>query len=360
VLSEISAGIVGLDALEHVSAINRHAANFLGISSDDAIGLGIRDLAPEIAELLDKVSLHRVEEQEVDIVRKAETRRVRVRASGLETGGAVLTFDDITRLIAAQRNAAWKDVARRIAHEIKNPLTPIQLSAERLRKKYRGQIAQDGETFDRLTDTIVRQVGDIGRMVDEFSAFARMPAPTFAEEEAAELVRATVFSQRVARADIAVEVVEPLPEVKVVCDGRMLGQALGNVLKNGGEAISSRLMRDQGSEQGAPDGDGPNSDGIVGHIRVEMAEEAGFLTIAVEDDGVGLPEKDRDRLTEPYVTTREKGTGLGLAIVKRILEDHGGELELSDAREGPGALVILRLLPSARVKPVSKPATVTV
>ena len=338
VLSEISAGIVGLDALEHVSAINRHAANFLGVSSEDAIGLNIRELAPEIAELLDKASLHRVEEQEVDLVRKGETRRVRVRISGMETGGAVLTFDDITRLIAAQRNAAWKDVARRIAHEIKNPLTPIQLSAERLRKKYRGQITQDGETFERLTDTIVRQVGDIGRMVDEFSSFARMPAPTFAEEEAAELVRATAFSQRVARADIAVEVVEPLPEIRVVCDGRMLGQALGNVLKNGGEAITSRLLRDHGTEQGVPD-----ADGLVGHIRVEMAVEDGFLTIAVEDDGIGLPDKDRDRLTEPYVTTREKGTGLGLAIVKRILEDHGGEFYLTDAKTLSGARAVMRL-----------------
>ncbi len=340
VLSEISAGIVGLDVLEQISAINRHAANFLGIASDDAVGLKIRDLAPEITELLDKVSLHRVEEQEVDIVRKGETRRVRVRVSGLETGGAVLTFDDITRLVAAQRNAAWKDVARRIAHEIKNPLTPIQLSAERLRRKYRSQISQDGETFDRLTDTIVRQVGDIGRMVDEFSAFARMPAPTFSEEEAAEMIRATAFSQRVARADIAVEVVEPLPEVKVVCDGRMMSQALGNVLKNGGEAITSRLMRDFGSETG---NGGAGADGIVGHLRVEMAVEEGFLTIAVEDDGIGLPDKDRDRLTEPYVTTREKGTGLGLAIVKRILEDHGGDFYLTDAKTLSGARAVLRL-----------------
>ncbi len=338
VLSEISAGIVGLDVMEHVSAINRHAANFMGVSSEDAIGLNIRELAPEISELLDKVSLHRVEEQEVDIVRKGETRRVRVRVSGLETGGAVLTFDDITRLIAAQRNAAWRDVARRIAHEIKNPLTPIQLSAERLRRKYRTQIVQDGDTFDRLTDTIVRQVGDIGRMVDEFSSFARMPAPTFAEEEAAELVRATAFSQRVARADVAVEVVEPLPEVKVVCDGRLMGQALGNVLKNGGEAITSRLMRDHGNEQGVAD-----ADAIVGHIRVEMEVEDGFLVIAVEDDGIGLPDKDRDRLTEPYVTTREKGTGLGLAIVKRILEDHGGEFYLTDAKTLSGARAILKL-----------------
>jgi two-component system, NtrC family, nitrogen regulation sensor histidine kinase NtrY len=337
VLSEISAGIVGLDEEEQISAINRHAANFIGIPRDDATGLKIRDVAPEIAELLDKVSVHRVEEQEVDLVRRGETRRVRVRVSGLETGGAVLTFDDITRLIAAQRNAAWKDVARRIAHEIKNPLTPIQLSAERLRRKYRAQIETDVETFDRLNDTIIRQVGDIGRMVDEFASFARMPAPNFAEEEAAELVRSCVFSQRVARADIVIDIVEPLPELRVVCDGRMLGQALGNVLKNGGEAISSRLLRDHGTDVTTP------ADGIVGHLRVEMTAEDGFLMITVEDDGIGLPEKDRDRLTEPYVTTREKGTGLGLAIVKRILEDHGGEFWLTDAVHLSGARAVLRL-----------------
>ena len=342
VLSEISAGIIGLDAFDQVSAINRHAANFLGIASSEAIGVGIRELAPEIVELMDKVSVHRVEETEVDLVRRGETRRVRVRASALETGGAVLTFDDITRLIAAQRNAAWKDVARRIAHEIKNPLTPIQLSAERLRKKYRGQILTDGETFDRLTDTIVRQVGDIGRMVDEFASFARMPAPNFAEEDAAELVRAAVFAQRVARPDIAFTLIEPLPEVKLVCDGRMLSQALGNVLKNGGEAISSRLLRDKGREDWTADGEAA-ADGVLGHLRVTARLEEGFLTIEVEDDGIGLPEKDRDRLTEPYVTTREKGTGLGLAIVKRILEDHGGEFWLTDAEHLSGARAVLRL-----------------
>ncbi|MBP2158290.1 MULTISPECIES: PAS domain-containing sensor histidine kinase [Asticcacaulis] len=337
VLSEISAGIVGIDAFEHISAINRHAASFLGVVSDDAIGVSIRDLAPEITELLDKVSVHRVEEQEVDLVRKGETRRVRVRVSGLETGGSVLTFDDITRLISAQRNAAWRDVARRIAHEIKNPLTPIQLSAERLRKKYRAQIATDGETFERLTDTIVRQVGDIGRMVDEFSSFARMPAPNFSEEDAPELLRAAVFAQRVARADIAIDIIEPLPELHVICDGRLLSQALGNVLKNACEAVSSRLLRDNGVEEIG------NLEGPAGHLRVEMTATPDFVTVMVEDDGIGLPEKDRDRLTEPYVTTREKGTGLGLAIVKRILEDHGGDFFLSDAEHLSGARATLRL-----------------
>jgi two-component system nitrogen regulation sensor histidine kinase NtrY len=335
VLSEISAGIVGIDALEHVSAINRHAANFLGISSEDAIGLNIRDVAPEIAELLDKVSLHRVEEQEVDIVRKAETRRVRVRASGLETGGAVLTFDDITRLIAAQRNAAWKDVARRIAHEIKNPLTPIQLSAERLRRKYRKEIASDLETFDRCTDTIIRQVGDIGRMVDEFSAFARMPAPRFEPANLTEMLRQAVFAQRFQDAEIEVKLEEPGGgDVWVTCDERMIGQALTNILKNAGEAVGGRRLAEPG---------------LRGRITAILVSDAEDLCVTIEDNGVGLPAKDRDRLTEPYVTTREKGTGLGLAIVKRIMEDHGGSLALTDARAPPGARVILKFPTTARL-----------
>ena len=177
---------------------------------------------------------------EVDIARGQETRRLRVRASERGEGGLVLTFDDITRLVAAQRNAAWRDVARRIAHDIKNPLTPIQLSAERLRRKYRKDIHSDLETFDRCTETIIRQVGDIGRMVDEFSAFARMPAPQFALDDAGELLRQAVFAQRVAYPDIAVELEEPGHPVPLLCDGRMLGQALLNVLKNAGEAVAAR------------------------------------------------------------------------------------------------------------------------
>jgi two-component system, NtrC family, nitrogen regulation sensor histidine kinase NtrY len=251
-----------------------------------------------------------------------------VRASQSE-GGLVLTFDDITRLVAAQRNAAWRDVARRIAHEIKNPLTPIQLSAERLRKKYRKDIAAaEVETFDRCTDTIVRQVGDIGRMVDEFSAFARMPAPKFTRHDGGELLRAAVFAQRVASPDISVELEEPTAEVELLADTRMIGQALTNVLKNASEAIEARRAR------------APKHKGL---IRARLTVADGMAAFEVEDNGVGLPAKDRDRLTEPYVTTREKGTGLGLAIVKRILEDHGGELVLADAREGQGALASLRL-----------------
>jgi two-component system nitrogen regulation sensor histidine kinase NtrY len=274
-------------------------------------------------------------EHEVDVARGRDTRRLRIRASRSEAG-LVLTFDDITRLVTAQRNAAWRDVARRIAHEIKNPLTPIQLSAERLRKKFRKLApAEELEVFDRCTDTIVRQVGDIGRMVDEFSAFARMPAPKFSEQDAAELLRAAVFALRVASPDILVELEEP-PEVALMADGHMLGQALTNVLKNASEAVEARRAGEARFE---------------GRIRARLLVDEAGVAFEVEDNGVGLPAKDRDRLTEPYVTTRDKGTGLGLAIVKRILEDHGGELELADARDGQGALVVLRLPPGARVRP---------
>ena len=264
-------------------------------------------------------------EEDIDVVRGTETRRLRVRASvGLD--GLVLTFDDITRLLTAQRNAAWKDVARRIAHEIKNPLTPIQLSAERLKRKYRKEIATDLETFDRCTDTIIRQVGDIGRMVDEFSAFARMPTPKFAEFDITELLRQTVFAQRVADPEVTVELDEPDHPVTLVGDSRMIGQALANVLKNAGEAIGARRMIDAEPP---------------GRIRVSLSVEGPALTINVEDNGIGLPARDRDRLTEPYITTREKGTGLGLAIVKRILEEHGGPLALTAAAEHAGARVSL-------------------
>jgi two-component system nitrogen regulation sensor histidine kinase NtrY len=341
VLAEVSAGVVGLDASGRISAANRQAALLLGLPGDHGRGRTLREVAPEIAALADEAGRGAEAEAEVDVVRGRETRRLRVRASRSEDG-LVLTFDDITRLVAAQRNAAWRDVARRIAHEIKNPLTPIQLSAERLRKKYRKDIAEaELETFDRCTDTIVRQVGDIGRMVDEFSSFARMPAPKFSEQDAAELIRAAVFARRVASPDIDVELEEPTPAVTLLADGGMLSQVLTNVLKNAAEAVSAR------------------KDGSKGRIRARLVSDENGVAFEVEDNGVGLPAKDRDRLTEPYVTTREKGTGLGLAIVKRILEDHGGELELTDARDGVGALAIMRLPTSARARSAPESTIVT-
>jgi two-component system nitrogen regulation sensor histidine kinase NtrY len=257
-----------------------------------------------------------------------------VRGAGQVAEGLVLTFDDITRLVAAQRNAAWKDVARRIAHEIKNPLTPIQLSAERLRRKYRKEITSDLETFDRCTETIIRQVSDIGRMVDEFSAFARMPAPRFEPANLTEMLRQGVFAQRFVDPEIEVVLQETGEDVLINCDARMIGQALTNILKNAGEAVGARRLV---------------TFEPPGRITATLVDDEGDICVIIEDNGVGLPVRDRDRLTEPYVTTREKGTGLGLAIVKRIMEDHEGSLVLTDARDAPGARVTMKFPKSARL-----------
>jgi len=324
VLSGVSAGVIGLDKRGRISAINDSALQLLSISEVEVRGKALAVVAPELAELVRRVEAHI--EEDIDVSREGETRRLRVRIEGGVGGEMVLTFDDITRLVTAQRNAAWRDVARRIAHEIKNPLTPIQLSAERLKRKYRSRIGEDVEIFDRCTDTIIRQVGDIGRMVDEFSSFARMPAPRFTVENPAELLREAVFAQRVAVPGLPVELVEPLPRAKLRCDGRMVGQALANILKNAGEAVAARRA-------------GEDSEATAILARLEIENDV--ATFIIEDDGKGLPVRDRDRLTEPYVTTREKGTGLGLAIVKRICEDHGGELKLSDADTLNGAKICL-------------------
>ena len=328
VLSGVSAGVVGVDRRRRVSAINDSAIELLGIADRDIIGRPLGEVSPELSELAGRAEAHI--EEEIDVAHAGETRRLRVRIEGGLGGEMVLTFDDITRLVTAQRNAAWRDVARRIAHEIKNPLTPIQLSAERLRRRYRKQVGEDVEVFDRCTETIIRQVGDIGRMVDEFSSFARMPAPRFTAENPAELLREAVFAQRVAAPTIGVELVEPLPKVVLHADGRMVGQALTNILKNAGEAVAARRDSDPRPED-------ESRAGILASLKLED----GLAVFTIEDDGPGLPARDRDRLTEPYVTTREKGTGLGLAIVKRICEEHGGELKLADAETLSGARVCL-------------------
>jgi two-component system nitrogen regulation sensor histidine kinase NtrY len=330
VLLGVSAGVLGVDGKGKVSAANRQAGVLLGLS-DKALGQPLSKVAPELAAIAARAAETGGEvEEEIDVARGSETRRLRVRASSASAESLVLTFDDITRLVSAQRNAAWRDVARRIAHEIKNPLTPIQLSAERLRRKYRKEITSDLETFDRCTDTIIRQVGDIGRMVDEFSSFARMPAPKFSDVDPAEMLRQAVFAQKVANPDIQMDVEEAEEGLRLTCDERMVGQALTNILKNAVEAVN-------GAGHAAGEG----------RVTARLVTDGQGLAFEVEDNGVGLPSKDRDRLTEPYVTTREKGTGLGLAIVKRIAEDHGGELTLSDARAGQGARVALHF-PNAR------------
>jgi two-component system nitrogen regulation sensor histidine kinase NtrY len=329
VLSGVSAGVISLDREGRISTANRQALVLLGLPVDGAHGSPLAAAAPEFAEVVAEAAGYGGDaEAEVDVVRDRDTRRLRVRASGHADGGLVLTFDDITRLVTAQRNAAWKDVARRIAHEIKNPLTPIQLSAERLRRKYRKEISTDLDTFDRCTDTIIRQVAGIGRMVDEFSAFARMPAPKFERVDVAELLREAVFAQRVVDPDTEIDLADTLVEAAALCDERMIGQALTNVLKNAGEAIMARRTSEPG---------------LKGRIKARLLVDGEDMAFEVEDNGVGLPAKDRDRLIEPYVTTREKGTGLGLAIVTRIMEDHGGALKLLDASERPGARAVLTL-----------------
>mgnify|MGYP003637803526 CR=1 FL=1 len=350
VLSGVSAGVIGLDRQGRISAVNDSAVQLLGIDAPTVHGKPLASISPELSDLVKRAEAHI--EEDIDVTRDGETRRLRVRIEGGLGGEMVLTFDDITRLVTAQRNAAWRDVARRIAHEIKNPLTPIQLSAERLRRKYRSQVVDDVEVFDRCTETIIRQVGDIGRMVDEFSSFARMPAPRFTAENPAELLREAVFAQRVAAPDIEVDIPDPLPRATLQGDGRMIGQALTNILKNAGESVAARRER----EPRPGDSETP---GVI--ARLDVAD--GMATFIIEDDGVGLPAKDRDRLTEPYVTTREKGTGLGLAIVKRICEDHGGELKLADAEQLGGARVclIFPLKPTGTAgdrKAGSRPSTV--
>lgn len=334
VLSGVSAGVVGLDSEGRITALNRRAGDLLALT-DDAVSQPLVEVAPELETVISEISGGKPNaEVEIDVIRGGETRRLRFRGAGHAVGTLVLTFDDITRLVAAQRNAAWKDVARRIAHEIKNPLTPIQLSAERIRRKYRKDITSDLETFDRCTETIIRQVGDIGRMVDEFSSFARMPAPRFAPADLTEMLRQAVFAQRFVDAETEVALEDPEEEVWVSCDARMVGQALTNILKNAGEAVGARRLA---------------SPEPPGRIVASLVSDDEHLCLVVEDNGVGLPARDRDRLTEPYVTTREKGTGLGLAIVKRIMEDHEGELVLTDALNGTGARVILKFPTTARL-----------
>jgi two-component system nitrogen regulation sensor histidine kinase NtrY len=243
-----------------------------------------------------------------------------------------VTLDDITQLVAAQRTSAWADVARRIAHEIKNPLTPIQLSAERIKRKYGKVILEDKEVFDKCTETIIRQVGDIRCMVDEFSSFARMPKAVLALDDVREVVKEMSFLQKVGLPGIEFEVILPETPVKAAIDRRLIGQCVTNIIKNAGEAIEPMLAAD-------PD--------YKGRIEVSLSVENGLIRIDICDNGIGLPSENRNRLTEPYMTTREKGTGLGLAIVSKIMEEHQGRLVLMDApgvaSGGTGALVRLEL-----------------
>jgi two-component system nitrogen regulation sensor histidine kinase NtrY len=332
VLTGVSAGVIGLDRFGRVNLPNRSASSLLGVDLEESIGHDLAQVAPEMGGLLEEAARRpeRLAQSQVQLVRGTSTRTLLVRIAaelyGREISGYVVTFDDITELLSAQRKAAWADIARRIAHEIKNPLTPIQLAAERLRRRYLKEIKGDTETFTVCTDTIIRHVGDIGRMIDEFSSFARMPAPVLKPENLSEIVRQTVFLQRTAHPEIAFDTIFPARPVTVRCDARLVGQAVINIVKNAIESIETRIVEQSG--------------GPAGQISVSVTEEAGQAAAIVEDNGKGLPRHGRERLTEPYVTTRAKGTGLGLAIVKKIMEDHLGELVLEDA-EPAGARVRL-------------------
>jgi len=333
VLSGVSAGVIGLDCEGRIDLPNRTACDMLAAGSSELSGRPLADVAPEMAELIEKARQRprRGAQGQVQFVggddhARTLLVRVTVEREGGTITGFVVTFDDITELLSAQRKAAWADVARRIAHEIKNPLTPIQLSAERLKRKYLRQIETEAETFQVCTDTIVRHVADIRRMVDEFSEFARLPEPVMAREDLAKLVEHSVFLQATATPEIAFVRDYPRTPAILACDGREVGRAVTNLLRNAIESVQGRS--------------GPPDSLPRGEIVVRVRDEAGAWVVEIADNGRGLPHEERHRLTEPYVTTRERGTGLGLAIVKKIMEDHGGDLDLRD-RDGGGAIARL-------------------
>ncbi|MBM3520920.1 MAG: PAS domain-containing sensor histidine kinase [Alphaproteobacteria bacterium] len=336
VLSSVSAGIVGIDENGKVALANKSALGLLGRAEADLVGHPLVEALPEVSALyaLSKSRPAAPSESQVDLPVRGTTRsflaRIATEDASEEHQGRVLTIDDITDLVSAQRNSAWADIARRIAHEIKNPLTPIQLSAERLRRKYASQIQHDRQVFDQCTNTIIRQVGDIGRMVDEFSSFARMPKALPEPQSLADVVREATVLQRVSAADIAIDLDVKDAEFTFALDRRLITQAITNLVKNARESIEARL-------QTSPE--------PKGRILVEAGIQSDMPFVRVTDNGIGLPRENRHRLVEPYMTTREKGTGLGLAIVKRIMEEHGGRLSLSDAPDvtsgGTGAAVTL-------------------
>jgi two-component system nitrogen regulation sensor histidine kinase NtrY len=333
VLAGASAGVIGVNADGRITILNRSAERLLARAESEALGRPLTEVAPELAEIFQTArnGSQRLVQRQVTVSRNDQERNFSVRVTSEQAAesdhGYVITIDDITELVLAQRSTAWADIARRIAHEIKNPLTPIQLSAERLRRKYGKVIVDDDGVFEQCTGTIVRQVDDIKRMVDEFSRFARMPKAVIAAEDVADTVRQAVFLMRVAHPDIDFDVDLPAETMLARFDRRLISQALTNIIKNATEAIGA-----------VPPQTGEGRAAERGRIAVSARRDGKDVIIDVIDNGIGLPKENRARLLEPYVTTREKGTGLGLAIVGRILEEHGGRIELRDAAEKtPGA-----------------------
>jgi two-component system nitrogen regulation sensor histidine kinase NtrY len=358
VLSGVSAGVIGLDRDGCVTLVSRSAEKLLGRAGAGLIGRPLADAVPEFADLVQQAAdpAKSRRQQQIALLVDGEERsfsvRVTEQAPSEEEHGSVVTFDDITELVSAQRTSAWADVARRIAHEIKNPLTPIQLSAERIRRKYASAITEDRETFDRCTETIIRQVGDVTRMVDEFSAFARSPKPQMEDHDIREVVRAAVIDRQMASHDIAFDTKVGKEPIIVTCDRRLISQAIINLVKNAQEAIQTYA-------------ESPNREaGWAGRIETNVRRNGARVDIEVIDNGMGLP-KNRISLTEPYVTTKgNKGTGLGLAIVKKSVEQHAGVLSLEDAPPAPGrthgALIRISLpahLAGAAARQEPEPAT---
>jgi two-component system nitrogen regulation sensor histidine kinase NtrY len=346
VLSNVTAGVIGLDSDGDIDFVNRAAERLLDLA-DGQSDMPISAAVPEFAGLFDRLrdGTGNAVQEEVRLTRKGKQENLLVRMSIRQSDqgsleGYVVAFDDVTQLVSAQRMAAWGDVARRIAHEIKNPLTPIQLSAERIKRKFAAQV-RDHEDLEQYTDVIVRQTGDLRRIVDEFSKFARMPEPDRRDCDLAALLKGAVLLQENGQPSVRFVKAIPTDPLPMDLDATMIGQALTNLIKNAGEAIETL------QEKGAPDG-------FVPEIRVTLDVDDAEAVIRIMDNGTGLP-PDRARLFEPYVTTREKGTGLGLPIVKKIIEEHGGTLALLDApvfdgNAHAGAMAEIRLPRSQRRK----------
>ncbi len=346
VLSGVSAAVVGVGANGEI-AISNSSADLMLSDEGDIVGRQLSTVSPELAAVLEAANRSGKTDYREQITLSGDGRdrtlnvQVTVERDGLKAHSNVLTIDDISDLVVAQRTSAWADVARRIAHEIKNPLTPIQLSAERIRRRYGKVITEDREVFDQCTDTIIRQVEDIGRMVDEFSSFARMPKPQMQVADLAGPVKEAAFLLRVGNPKISFDVDLGEAPLMAKFDGRLLGQVFGNIIKNATEGIEGYDF---------PEGEKPK-------IIIRARTDAKRHIVEILDNGKGLPAENRQRLLEPYMTTREKGTGLGLAIVSKILEEHDGSVELLDAPDaeagGHGALVRI-VLPAVTSEPASK------
>ena len=341
VLGGVSSGVIGLDKDGNINLPNKSGAQLLGLSADEMMNKPLQSIIPEMADLFEmaklskKVDTNYFDQIEalIELIRdnRQITLRTRITAEGNQgiTNGFVVTFDDITELQSAQRTAAWADVARRIAHEIKNPLTPIQLSAERLKRKYLSAISEERDLFVSLTETISRQVSDIGRMVDEFSSFARMPAAKLAPHDLKLIVKAQVTLQSEANNNVEFSFKIPEEPVVVLCDDHQIRQMITNLIQNSIDSINAKS-----DEQ----------NNVNGSIQIQISKKSNFCYLEIIDDGIGLPAEISNRLTEPYVTTREKGTGLGLAIVAKIVEDHSGTFKIEDTIvNGSGVVVTVKI-----------------